>query len=124
VTIKNREYMSFIGIRLKAYRENFGLSQDQIAEMLAIDRSTVSKYESGDREISVIHLNKLADLYGIEMEDFFTEEDSFQNASMSFAFRRDGLDSGDLNSIASFQKVVKNYLKMERILKNNEEIIK
>lgn len=114
------ELSEIIGANLKSYRNNFGYSQEQLANLLVVDRSTISKYETGEREISIIHLNKLADLYGIELESFMEEDSSKHNVGLAFAFRKQGGENEDLESIACFQKVVKNYLKMEKILKEYE----
>jgi transcriptional regulator with XRE-family HTH domain len=107
-----------IGDNIKAYREKFGYSQENLANCLGVDRSIISHYENGNREISIIHLNKLADLFANEVEDLIEENSIERNANIAFAFRREGMDNQDLNSIASFQKVVKNYLKITKLLKS------
>ena len=47
---------------LKEIRENKKLKQKEIAEKLGIDRSTYSKYETGDSEPSFDILFKIADI--------------------------------------------------------------
>jgi len=112
--------MTIIGRNLKDYRLNLGYSQDQIAKYLGVDRSTISHYETGDRDASLVHLSKLADLFGIELEDF-SEPDAVNKAvKLAFAFRKEGFYDQDLESIASFQRIVKNYIKMNEMLKNDE----
>lgn len=60
-----------IGKNIKAFREQFGYTQEHVAGFLEIkDRSLLSHFENGDREISLVYLSKLADLYGVEVEDF------------------------------------------------------
>ena len=97
-----------------------GYTQDQIAKYLGVDRSTISHYETGDRDASLVHLSKLADLFGIELEDLSEPDGVNKAANLAFAFRRDGFDEQDMESIASFQKIVKNYVKMTEILKSEE----
>jgi transcriptional regulator with XRE-family HTH domain len=104
-----------IGQNIKNYRQKFGYNQDHIANYLGVDRTTLSKYESAEREISLLHLNKLADIFGIEVEDLIEPQAANKIANLAFAFRSEGIEEQDLKSIASFQKVVKNYLKMVQI---------
>ncbi len=103
-----------IGKNIKAFREQFGYTQEHVAGFLGIDRSLLSYFESGDREISLIHLSKLADLYCVEVEDFM-ENNPAQKTAMAVAFRKEGLEEKDLKAIAEFQKVVKNYVTMKKL---------
>jgi transcriptional regulator with XRE-family HTH domain len=107
-----------IGKNLYEYRTKLGYTQDHIASFLGIERSLISKYENNEREISMIFLNKLSDLFGIELDDLIEENSVNKAANLAFAFRSEGIDETDMNSIAGFQKVVKNYLKMKDILIN------
>jgi len=112
------ELINIIGKNLQDYREKNHYNQDQIAEYLGIDRSVISRYEKGEREISLLFLNKLCDLYGIELEDLLEPDAASKTANLAFAFRIDSQNQQDLTSIAQFQKIVKNYLKMKKILNN------
>lgn len=107
------EIGEIIGSNIASYRKKMGYTQDHIANFLGTDRSTVSKYESNEREISIVSLEKLANLFGIELEDLLEENSVHQSAGLAFAFRSDGIDQEDMVSIATFQKVVKNYLRMK-----------
>jgi transcriptional regulator with XRE-family HTH domain len=108
-----------IGENLKKFRQNLGLNQDQVAEFLSVDRSTISHYENAEREISLVHLKKLSNLFGVELEELLEKDSSLRSANFAFAFRSDGIVQEDLKSIASFQRVVKNYVKMVTL--SNEE---
>ena len=63
------ELSKVIGENLKEYRKGFGFSQDQVASFIGVDRSTISLYENAEREIPITHLEKLSDLYAVELED-------------------------------------------------------
>ncbi len=115
-----KELGKIIGQNLKNYRTHFGFNQDHVAEFLQVDRSTISLYESAEREISIVHLNRLADLFGVELEDLVEESEEKVKAKIAFAFRSEGLDQNDLSSIAAFQKVVKNYLQMKKLSDEQE----
>ena len=49
--------------RLRDLREDRDLSQTQVAKMLGMSQTGYSKYETGENDIPVAILEKLADLY-------------------------------------------------------------
>lgn len=103
-----------IGNNISKIRKTQGLTQDNIASYLGVSRVQVSHYERGERTISVADLNKISALLGVELSELFEDDLDLQNLNLAFAFRRDNSES-DLEQIASFKKMVMNYLKMERI---------
>ncbi len=38
-------------LKLKEIRENRGLTQEQVAKIIKVDRSSISKYENGSRKL-------------------------------------------------------------------------
>lgn len=109
------ELQTILSQNLQAYRTRLGLTQDQVASFLEVDRSLIAHYEKGSREISYPHLKKLSHLFNVELEDLLEEDSALREANFAFAFRREGLDATDLKSIAEFQRVVKNYIEMSQI---------
>lgn len=100
------------GAILQAFRERNNLSQAVVASFLGIKREMLSYYENDSREAPISVLEKLADLYGVELADLFETEREQILANIAFAFRADGIKESDLNQIAQFRKVVKNYFKL------------
>lgn len=111
---------SIIGNNLKEYRKRLCLSQDQVGAFIGVDRSAISLYENAEREIPLMHLEKLSDLFAVELEDLLEENSDERSANFAFAFRTNGFVDSDLQSIASFQRVVKNYLRMKEISNETE----
>ncbi len=109
---------TIVSKKLKQLREANGYTQDLIASYLGINRSTYSNYESGDREPPVQLLEKLSDLYGCDLILFYDEQNHTLESILSTAFRIDAIQESDLNEIANFKKAIKNYLKMNILLKN------
>lgn len=109
------ELQNIIGSNLQAFRTRLGLTQDQIAEFLEVDRSLIAHYERGTNEVTYVHLKKLSILFNIEVEDLLEENSALRELNFAFAFRADGLEATDLKSIAEFQRVVRNYLEMESL---------
>lgn len=110
-----------IGNVLKAFREKNILSQEAVASFLGIKRELLSYYENDSREPSVEVLEKLADLYGAELSDFFEKDQSLINTNVAFAFRATDINAEDLKQLAQFRKIVKNYLKIVELEKENAE---
>ena len=54
---ENREV---IGKHIRAFRERRGFSQDELAEIMEVNRSTISKIETGKFAISIDYLAKFA----------------------------------------------------------------
>lgn len=57
-----------VGQNIKKIREDKSLTQQQIAELIHMHRSNYSKIESGQREISVDALNKIAKYFGMTID--------------------------------------------------------
>lgn len=112
--------IELIGKNIKMYRNALGLSQLDVGNFLDVDRSLISHYENGERSISLPHLTKLADLFGIEAHELLEENDNEASINIAFAFRADEISSESLKEIASFKRIVKNYSKMSSIV--NEQI--
>ena len=64
-----------IGERLKALRTQRGYSQEQVAKMLGIGRTTYLKYENGENKPSR-KLNELASLFGVTTDYLLGRSDA------------------------------------------------
>ena len=58
-----------LGARLRKYRVENGYSQNHIANILGIERSTYTYYEVGKTTPVIFDLMRLADLYGTGLDD-------------------------------------------------------
>lgn len=59
-TILNDTLLAAFGEALRAKRKERGLSQEELAARASLDRSYVGGVERGERNVSLINLNKLA----------------------------------------------------------------
>ncbi|UKJ06309.1 helix-turn-helix domain-containing protein [Solitalea lacus] len=100
------------GAILKAFRERNNLSQESVASFLEVKREMLSYYENDSRVAPLDVLEKLADLYGAELADFFETDNDQIQTNIAFAFRAEGIQESDLHQIAQFRKIVKNYFKL------------
>lgn len=72
--------MSF-AIRLKELREEAGISQAQLAEIIGVGVSTVGMWESTQRVPSAKKLNKLVEYFGYPISYLLGETDSLHEVS-------------------------------------------
>ena len=111
---------NIIGRIIKGFREKYGYTQDKLADFLDIKREMISFYETGERETPVEVLEKLSDLFGVELQVFFSENDEEALMEVAFAYRKDELSAKDMMQVAHFGKVVKNYLKIRKLYERNK----
>jgi transcriptional regulator with XRE-family HTH domain len=57
------------GIKLKRKREQFGVSQEQFAEICGFDRTYISMLETGKRNPSLVNLVKISNALRIALSD-------------------------------------------------------
>lgn len=105
-----------VSSNIKRLREACGFSQDTVANYLNVSRSAYANYESGVRELPLQLMEKLADLYGCEMYDLYSEDVDVVSAMLATAFRVDTLSREDMEQIAAFKRIVNNSLKMDKLL--------
>ena len=65
-----------LGEKIKLYRENKKMTQLEIAEYLGVKPATISKYESGTLEPNIESLKKIAELFGISIDELLKDEES------------------------------------------------
>ena len=63
-----------LGEKIKSYRENKNMTQNEIADILGVKSATVSKYESGTLEPNIESLRKLAEIFEISVDELIKEE--------------------------------------------------
>lgn len=103
------------GIVIKGLRDKYGYTQDTLAEFLGIKREMISFYETEEREVPLEVLEKLSDLFGVDLDVFFADNVEEALAEVVFAFRKNDFDNEDMEAMAEFGKMVKNYLKINNL---------
>ena len=104
-----------IGGNIKLFRDKIGISQFELADYCGIKREVLSYYETGKREVSMLHLEKIAEFLNINVETFFEEDPKEIKPEFELTFRANELSATDFESISYFKRVVKHYLKMKKI---------
>lgn len=111
-----------IGRNIRRLRDYSAYSQDDVARFLGVSRAYISFVESGEIEPIMEHLEKITDLFNVQLIDLLQDNTDLQEVNCAFAFPKNGTSSIDFNSVAGFQKVVKSYLKMKHIANEDKNI--
>src|SRR6516162_733838 len=88
---------NLIGTRIKALREQKGLSQEDLARALGFkDRQTLSAIETGERRVTAEELLLAVEKLGASLEDF---TDPFRlDGEARFSWRQSGLPPARLSA--------------------------
>jgi transcriptional regulator with XRE-family HTH domain len=70
-----------IGTRIRTFRTNKGLSQEEIADRLHISQSAYSRIENGESNNWINLIDKLCNVLEVKPEELFTSEGLVQNNS-------------------------------------------
>lgn len=98
-----------IGQRLQKARERTGFTQEQAAKLLGTARGQLSYYENGRREVDIVSLAKLADLYGYSIHYFLDPEPRLESVpGLAVAFRAQTIADDDLPAIAWVNRFARN----------------
>lgn len=67
----NMDIRLLVGKRVKALRNNMGISQEELADMVGLDRTYITSVERGKRNISIVNVEKLAKALQVSLAEFF-----------------------------------------------------
>lgn len=62
-----------IGQRIKELREAQGMSQKDLSYAADLDRSYIASVENGQRNISIVNIEKVAIALGVTLKEFFND---------------------------------------------------
>jgi len=86
--MKDASYVSVrnesLATKLKRYRLQAGFTQKNVAEVLNVCRSTYTYYELGKTSPDPVTLSRIAKLFNVPVEEFFTDESSSLQANMLY----------------------------------------
>lgn len=69
-----------IGQRIKELRETATMSQKDLSYTADLDRSYIASVENGQRNISIVNIEKIATALGVTLKEFFNNVE-FDNAA-------------------------------------------
>lgn len=60
-----------LGNRIKALRQQAGISQEKFALKIGMDRTYYASVEAGKRNIAIQNIKKIADGFGVTLSELF-----------------------------------------------------
>ncbi|MBU0458466.1 helix-turn-helix domain-containing protein [Patescibacteria group bacterium] len=69
-------HMAFDPHHLRQIRKKRGISQEQLSVEIGISRPTYFQIEKGERELTITEAQKIADIFGMTLEDFLGGKDA------------------------------------------------
>ena len=77
---KLKQHHIIIGNNIRTLREYFGMSMDELAELLGLSTAFIGLVERGNRGIKLENMLRIADIFGATMNDL-VQESSVQDIS-------------------------------------------
>ena len=66
-----------LGEKIKKYRENKNMTQNEVADILGVKSATISKYESNTLEPNIESIKKIAEIFEISIDKLLKDEEEF-----------------------------------------------
>ena len=117
----NKELKLTMAQRLKEYRIACGLTQQQIADILNINRTTYTKYETGISEPSHDLLKRIISIFGVDYNAILSDEDNFQRNVYDSKLPVYNLTKNESKLIAGFRTLGEDGKK--ELLKNMTDLL-
>lgn len=108
-----------LGRRIRRIRENRGLTQQDLADMLGIPRPAVAQLEAGNRSLDSVELMKLSKELGFDPKDLFAEVFNEAQDSVTVLFRSDPeiATNHQLNqAIAHWSELCHQFTELEKLV--------
>ena len=94
-----------LGEKLKEIRKRFGLSQEQLAEIMNVSRQAITKWENDGGMPDVSNLQELSKVFGITVDYLLNNEKQLPALSMRKVLDRDKYK----NKLSSYSMILKEY---------------
>ena len=94
-----------LGQKLKEIRKRFGLSQEQLAEIMNVSRQAITKWENDLGLPDVSNLQELSKVFGITVDYLLNDENQLPALSMKKELDKDKYN----NKLTMFSNVLKEY---------------
>ncbi len=97
-----------IATRLRAAREQAGLSQGQVARLLGLQRPTVSEIEAGRRRVSAEELSRFTKAYGVSVSWLVNDRPEVPDPRVELAARElSKLKEEDLDRVMNLLRTLR-----------------
>lgn len=94
-----------LGQKLKEIRKRFGLSQEQLAEIMNVSRQAITKWENDGGLPDISNLQELSKVFGLSVDYLLNDENRLPSLSMKKQLDKDKYKS----KISSYETILKEY---------------
>lgn len=103
-----------IGSKIKVLRKTRGLTQDQLAKMLGLQRATISNYEIGRRSPHLTDLKNIANALGVSLEYFAVEDEDIYNLISRAKLLFENKEVEPMKKAHIYKEIMRLYLENEK----------
>ena len=79
----DREINKFVGMKIKEFRKNKKLTQQDLADLVGVKNSAISNYEQGTRIPKRDFLFRVANALGVSIDEFFPIQNEETSSTLS-----------------------------------------
>lgn len=79
----DREINKFVGMKIKEFRKNKKLTQQDLADLVGVKNSAISNYEQGTRIPKRDFLFRVANALGVSIDEFFPMQSEETSSTLS-----------------------------------------
>ena len=97
-----------LGKRIKELRKQKGLTQEQLAELINLEQNSISVIESGRNFPTLVTLEKIANILGVELNEFFNYEyyEDIQQIKSALQYRIETMNDVQIRHVYKYIKNV------------------
>ncbi len=93
---------------IKKLREDFNMTQQELADKLNCAKSTIAMYENNSRTPSVKVLEKLSSIFGVTTDYLLGKKTEIDNVSFAFSSETEGLTEEQIDEVKNYIEFLKN----------------
>lgn len=94
-----------LGQKLRKIRSKFGLSQEQLAEVINVSRQAITKWENDDGLPDVSNLQEISEVFGVTVDYLLNDDSNLPALSMKKKLDRNKYK----NKVVMYSEVLKEY---------------
>ena len=122
VTLKLKKMNNSIGNKLKEYRKNKGMTQEQVADYLHLSQSAYARMESGESHSWSNHIDKICEVFEITPEELVKIDSILQNNTNQKGGVAINQNLGTINNLS--EKLIEQYEERIKELKQTIDHLK
>ena len=95
-----------IGNRIRQLRQQKGITVNRLANLAGISQSYLRDVELGKKQPTILYLSYICDALGIELKDFFSEDDPKELVNEQLLHEIEQLTPRQRNALLAFLKTI------------------